>query len=123
MTAGLRVISFFLQKKFKEKGFMEDLEKNYGVYFDIKTIFKEIKNKLDEIKRYKQLLEYIGSEFGKNMTDFEIIKNIYEKAKTIGLIKDNQLNEEIPDKSEESFDNGRERGRRGRGRFRGRRGR
>ena len=80
------LISFLLQNKFKEKGFMEELETNYGVYFDIDNIYNEIKNKLKEIKSYKKLFEYIGSEFGKNMDNFEIIKNAYSKAKYIGLI-------------------------------------
>jgi hypothetical protein len=76
---------FFLQKKMKEKNFMDNLEKNYGVCVDIDIINKEIKEKLKEIKTYKQLFEYVGSEFGKNEDEIYNIKNVYEKAIEIGL--------------------------------------
>ena len=110
---------FFLQKKMKEKDFIENLEKNYGICVDIDNIKKEIKEKLKEIKTYKQLFEYVGSEFGKNEDDIDIIINKYEKAKKIGLVENdnkNKLN------IRESPINNIERGR-GRGRGRGERGR
>ena len=84
------LLSYFLQKKIKEKGFMEELENNYGVYLDIDNIYNEIKKQLKEIKCYKELFEYIGSEFGKNMDDIDIIKESYKKAKRLGLFKNNQ---------------------------------
>ena len=72
---------------------MVELENNYGVYLDIDNIYNEIKKQLKEIKCYKELFEYIGSEFGANMDDIDIIKESYKKAKRIGLIKYNQINE------------------------------
>ena len=110
---------FFLQKKIKEENFIENLEKNYGICVDIDNIKKEIKEKLKEIKTYKQLFEYVGSEFGKNEDDIDIIRNTYEKTKKIGLVENdnkNKLN------IRESPINNIERGR-GRGRGRGERGR
>ena len=60
---------------------MEELEKNYGIYLDVDNFIKDMKQKLNEIKSYKQLFEYIGNEFGKNKSDIEIIREAYEKAK------------------------------------------
>ena len=127
---------FFLQKKMKEKDFMEKLEKYYGACVDIDNIKKEMEEKLNEIKAYKQLFEYLGSEFGKNEDDIDIIKNTYEKAKKIGLLENNNkiildINE-IPNNNIERGRIRRGRGRdevrgrirniRGRGRGRGKRG-
>ena len=126
---------FFLQKKMKEKDFMEKLEKYYGACVDIDNIKKEMEEKLNEIKTYKQLFEYLGSEFGKNEDDIDIIKNTYEKAKKIGLLENNNkiildINEIPNNNIERGRISGRGRGRdevRGRirnirGRGRGRRG-
>ena len=77
----LLLITFFAKKKIEEKGFMEKLEKNYGIYLDVDDFIKEMKEKLNEIKSYKQLFEYIGGEFGKNKNDLELIREAYEKAK------------------------------------------
>ena len=38
-----------------------------------------MKTKLNEIENYKQLFEYLESDFGKNKTNLEIIKDAYEK--------------------------------------------
>ena len=77
----LLLITFIAKKKIEEKGFMEKLEKNYGIYLDVDDFIKEMKEKLNEIKSYKQLFEYIGGEFGKNKNDLELIREAYEKAK------------------------------------------
>mgnify|MGYP006988856739 CR=1 FL=1 len=75
----LLLITFFAQKKIEEKGFMDELEKNYGIYLDVDNFIKEMRQKLDEVKSYAQLFEYIGSEFGKNKTNEELIKEAFEK--------------------------------------------
>ena len=77
----LLLITFIAKKKIEEKGFMEKLEKNYGIYLDVDDFIKQMKEKLNEIKSYKQLFEYIGGEFGKNKNDLELIREAYEKAK------------------------------------------
>ena len=110
----------------KEKDFMEKLEKYYGACVDIDNIKKEMEEKLNEIKTYKQLFEYLGSEFGKNEDDIDIIKNTYEKAKKIGLLENNNkiildINEIPNNNIERGRINGRGRGRgRGRDEVRGR---
>ena len=83
----LLIITFFAQKKIEEEGFMEELEKNYGVYLDVDNFIKDMKQKLKEIKNYKDLYEYIGSEFGRDKDDFELIIESYGKAKKKGYIK------------------------------------
>ena len=77
----LLIITFFAQKKVDEKGFLQELEKNYGVYLEVDKFIEEMNKKLDEIKTYKQLLEYIGCDIYKDKTDLEIIIDAYDKAK------------------------------------------
>jgi hypothetical protein len=88
----LLLITFFAQKKIEEKGFINELEKNYGIYMEVDNFIKEMKEKLNEIQSYGQLFEYIGSEFGKNKTDEELIQGAFEKAKLKGYIRDNNIN-------------------------------
>ena len=76
----LLLITFFAQKKIEEKGFMEQLEKDYGIYLDVDNFIKGMKEKLKEIKSYHEFFEYIGSEFGTNKNDKELINEAYEKA-------------------------------------------
>ncbi len=73
-------------KKIEEKGFLEGLEKNYGVYLKVDEFMTEIKQKLKEIKSYKMLYEEIGSELGKDKTELEILIESYEKSKEKGYI-------------------------------------
>ena len=90
----LYIISFFAQKKIEEPGFMEELEKNYGVYLDVDNFIKDMKKKLEEIKTYKDFYEFIGTDFGKDKTDIELFIEAYGKAKQKGYIKtlNNSLN-------------------------------
>ena len=111
----LLLITFFTQKKIEDKEFMKELEKNYGIYLDVETFIKEMNQKLSEIKSYHELFNYIGSEFGKDMDDYDILLNSYIKAKDKEYIKTHNNN----------HGNNRGRGRgdyrgRGRGEFRGR---
>ena len=135
----LLLILYFIKKKMNEKDFMLKLEKNCGVYLDVNKFIKEMKQKLNEIKSYKQLFEYIESEFGKNENEIELIKKAYEKVELKGHFNNNSNENNLFSKSEEinresdrgrglegereiGRENGRRaRGRRGRGRGRGRR--
>ena len=85
----LYIITFFAQKKIEEKGFLEELEKNYGVYIDVDNFIKEMKQKLDEIKSYKDFYAYIGTDYGKDKTELELIIQAYEKAKEKSYIRTN----------------------------------
>ena len=91
----LLLITFFAQKKIVEKGFLNELENNYGIYLEVDNFIKEMRQKLNEVKTYGQLFEYIGSDFGKNKTDEELIKEAYEKAKLKRYISDNNINNSI----------------------------
>ena len=73
----------------EEKGFMDKLEKNYGIYLEVDDFIKEMKEKLSEIKTYSQFFQYVGSEYGKNKSDDIIIREAYEKAKLNHYIRDN----------------------------------
>jgi len=84
----LLLITFYALKKIKENGFMEELEKNYGIYLKVDEFMNELKKKLNEIKTYKSLYDYIGTEFGKDKSDLELLIEGYERAKTKGYIRD-----------------------------------
>ena len=77
----LLIITFFAQKKIEEKGFLEQLEKNYGIYLEVDDFIKDMNKQLEEIKTYKQLLEYVGCDFGNDKTDIDIMAEAYNKAK------------------------------------------
>ena len=83
----LLLITFFAQKKIEEKGFLEELEKNYGVYLDVDNFIQEMNKKLDEIKSIKKLFEFIGCDFGKDKTEIELMTEAYDKAKEKGYLQ------------------------------------
>ena len=67
---------------------MKELEDNYGIYLNVDTFIKEMNQKLNEIKSLKEMYKYIGSEFGQDKTELEIIIESYEKAKKKGYIRE-----------------------------------
>lgn len=81
------LINYLVLNKLKEKGFMEELEQNYGVYIDVCPFFKNMGHKLKEIKSYKELFEFIQCEVD-NDSEIELIINAYEKAREKGYIKE-----------------------------------
>ena len=112
----LFIITFFTAKKIEDKAFMKELENNYGIYLDVDTFIKEMNQKLNEIKSLNEMYKYIGSEFGQDKTDLEIIIESYEKAKIKGYIRDPKKENF---RENQSFRGGNIRGR---GNFRGFRG-
>ena len=82
----LFIITFFTAKKIEDKDFMKELENNYEIYLDVDTFIKEMNQKLNEITSLHQMYEYIGSEYGKDKTDLEIVIESYEKARKKGYI-------------------------------------
>ena len=82
----LLIITFFAQEQINKKGFMEELENNYGIYLDVENFIKSMKKKLDEIKNFKQLFNYCKSEFGPKDSSLEIFIKGYKKARQMGYI-------------------------------------
>ena len=116
----LLIITFFAQKKIEENGFLEELEKNYGIYLDVDNFIKEMNLKLKEINSFKKMFEYIGSEFGSDMDDLNIIIKGYQKARKKGYIRRDNTNFSIQRNRGGNNMRGSYRGRGGRGRYRGR---
>jgi hypothetical protein len=116
----LLIISFFAQKKTEEKGFLEELEKNYGIYLDVDNFIKEMNQILKEINSFKKMFKYIGSEFGSDIDDLKIIIEGYQRAKEKGYIR--RDNNNFANQNNRGGNNirGSYRGRGGRGRGRGR---
>ena len=89
----LLIITFLVLNKLRERGFMEELEKNYGIYVEVDDFFLNMKQKLKEIKSYKELYDFIKVDLGKDKSELEIIIDAYEKAKRKRYIKaPNEIN-------------------------------
>ena len=84
----LLLITFFALKKMEENGFMDELEKNYGIFLEVDNFVQDLKIKLNEIKSFKALYEYVGSELGKDKTELEFIIEGYRRAKKKKYIRD-----------------------------------
>ena len=84
----LLLITFLVLNKLGETGFLEQLEKNYGIYLEVDAFFLDMKQKLKEIKSYKELYEFIKVDLGKDKTELELIVDAYEKAKQKRYIRD-----------------------------------
>ena len=100
---------------------MKELEANYGIYLDVDIFIKEMNQKFNEIKSLSEMYEYIGSEYGKDLTDLEIIIKSYKRAKLKGYIHGENNTSNF--NRSQNFRGGYNKGRgRGRGDFRGKRG-
>ena len=99
----LLLITFLVLNKLGETGFMEQLEKNYGIYLEVDAFFLDMKQKLKEIKSYKELYEFIKVDLGKDKTELELIVDAYEKAKQKRYIRDPNDNNQV---NYNNFNNG-----------------
>ena len=88
----LLIITFFTRKKIENEEFMKELQDNYGIYLEVDTFIKEMNQQLKDIKNYKEFFNYIGSEFGKDMNDLDILIHCYKKAKEKEYIREPNRN-------------------------------
>ena len=121
----LLIITFFTQKKIEDKEFMKELQNNYGIYLDVDVFIKEMNQKLKDIINYHDFFNYIGSDFGKDMNDVDILIHCYKMAKQKNYIRapHNNYNQYQNNRGGRGDFRGRGRGDfrgRGRGDFRGR---
>ena len=77
----LTLISFLARKKIKSPGFMEQLEKNYGVLLNCSDFMKEIKTTIDSVKSYTELYKFIDCDIIGNQSEFDYIIKKYQIAK------------------------------------------
>ena len=85
----LLLVSIMANHKIKEKGFLEELENNYGVYLEADKFINEIKHKLNEIKNYYDLYKYIGCTLLQSddlNNEIELIADAYNIAVNKGYI-------------------------------------
>ena len=92
------LILFILKKKMNSKIFMDELEKNYGVYIDADNFIKEMNNLLKKPKNIEEYNTYFGNLDKKLLNDI-IILQVYKKTKEKIFI----LNFEEDQKEEENF--------------------
>ena len=88
----LLIITFLTAKKIENKEFMKELEDNYGIYLEVDSFIKEMNQKLKDIKSLREMYKFIGSEFGSDEDDLEIIIKSYERAKKKGYIREPHSN-------------------------------
>ena len=111
----LLIISYTARKKIKSKGFLEELEKNYGVLLNVSDFIKEIQINLKEINSYKKLFEFVDCDLIKDLSEYEYIIKTYGKSKKKkyiktyfepinNLVKKNNENEEEEDDDDEDDD-------------------
>lgn len=116
----LLIITFYALKKIEENGFMEELEKTYGIYLGVDEFVKELKKKLQEINNYGLLHEYVGVELDKEKTELDIVVEAYQRAKQKRYIRDpNEKNNVNEYRRDNRGGRGRGRGRAGGRGFRG----
>ena len=113
----LLVITFYALKKIEEKGFLEELEENYGIYMGMDEFVKELKQKLKEINNFKSLLEYVGVELDKEKTELDVVMEAYERAKKKKYIRDPNEKNKVTTYDNMNYGRGYNRG--GRGQRRG----
>ena len=90
----LLLITFAVLKKLNEEGFMKALEDDYGVYVKVDAFVDEIKKSLNDVKSYKELYEFIGTDIGNDKTELDLIIDSYEMAKKKRYIRDpNRIND------------------------------
>ena len=127
----LLIITFFTQKKIEDKEFIRELQNNYGIYLDVDVFIKDMNQQIENIHSYHDFFNYIGSDFGKDMDDLEILTHCYQMAIKKNYIRANNFNISQNfigrGRGRGGFIGGRGRGEfiggRGRGEFRGGRGR
>ena len=88
----LLIITFLTAKKIENKEFIKELEDNYGIYLEVDSFIKEMNQKLKDIKSLSEMYKFIGSEFGSDEDDLEIIIKSYERAKKKGYIREPHAN-------------------------------
>ena len=97
----LLLITTLAQKKMNEKGFLTELEKNYGLYMNIEEFMKEINQKITEIKCYKDLFDFMKADVVFKVEDeYETIIKSYQKAKEKRYIKTIYTNDNSDSKYE-----------------------
>ena len=117
------------QKKIEDKEFIRELQNNYGIYLDVDVFIKDMNQQIENIHSYHDFFNYIGSDFGKDMDDLEILTHCYQMAIKKNYIRANNFNisQNFIGRGRGGFIGGRGRGEfiggRGRGEFRGGRGR
>ncbi len=91
----LLLITFSVLRKLEEKGFMEELEKNRGIYLGVDAFVQEIKQKLKEIKSFKSLYEFIGTDLAQGNSEMDLLVESYKKAKNRRYIRDPYENQRM----------------------------
>ena len=84
----LLIITFFAQNQINRKGFMEEIENNYGIYLNAEYFINKLKEDIfPMIEDYKQLFKYVKSGFDEEDSSLDIFIKGYKKARQMGYIK------------------------------------
>ena len=77
----LTLISFLARKKIKTPGFMEELEKNYGVLLNCSDFMKENKTTIDTVNSYTELYKFIECDIIGEQSEYDYIIKKYQIAR------------------------------------------
>ena len=83
----LLLITYLSRKKIKSPGFLEELEKNYGVLLNCSDYMKEIKNTIESVKSYVDLYKFVECDIIGDKSEYDFIINMYGIAKKKRYIK------------------------------------
>ena len=80
--SNLLLITTLAQMKINEPGFLNELEKNYGIFMKVEDFIQEINKKLKEIQCYKDLFNFMKADvIDKDEDEYERTIKVYETAK------------------------------------------
>ena len=80
--SNLLLITTLAQMKINEPGFINELEKNYGIFMKVEDFIQEINKKLKEIQCYKDLFNFMKADvIDKDEDEYERTIKVYETAK------------------------------------------
>ena len=90
------MIFFYLRQKIKQNNFMNQLEKDYGVYLDSENAIKEINHMIDNLIQFKDLNFYFINNFDKIIIDIYALIYCLENKIYLNFDKNKQDNKSDP---------------------------
>lgn len=96
---------FLIHKKINEKNFLEELEKNFGVYLEAENFINDLKDKPSKIETFKAFFEFIEVDLIKDekektdkyRDDLELLMDMYQKAIENGFIEKKEIEHNLND--------------------------
>ena len=85
------LLFFILKAKICEKNFINNLEKNYGVYLEVDNFITKTKTEINKKKNINEYITVFGKLFGKELSDLLILYTYLKTRKKIVLNTINKI--------------------------------